>query len=114
VLSEWQQIELSRIAKSRSLPAGYVFRARLILMLAEGASFRTTRSKRQNHRVSDLHLADACTNCFHYSRAFVSQDTWERNWNDLVPCNHVGMANPNGYNPDSYFTRARFIESQFF
>src|ERR1700756_513157 len=39
VLSEDEQEELSRIAQSRSLPAGYVFRARLILMLAEGASF---------------------------------------------------------------------------
>src|ERR1700683_1420627 len=36
-----QRSELSRIAQSRSLPAGYVFRARLILMLAEGASFST-------------------------------------------------------------------------
>jgi len=39
VLSEDQQLELSRIAQSRSLPAGYVFRAKLILMLAEGASY---------------------------------------------------------------------------
>ena len=39
VLSEAQKLELSRIAQSRSLPAGYVFRARLILMLAEGASY---------------------------------------------------------------------------
>src|SRR5579859_7868133 len=31
------------IAQSRSLPAGYVFRARLILMLAEGASFNTIK-----------------------------------------------------------------------
>ena len=35
VLNGEQQLELSRIAQSRSLPAGYVFRARLILMLAE-------------------------------------------------------------------------------
>jgi putative transposase len=39
LLSEEQRKELSSIAKSRSLPAGYVFRARLILMLAEGATF---------------------------------------------------------------------------
>jgi hypothetical protein len=39
VLSEQQKVELGRIAQSRSLPAGYVFRARLILMLAEGASY---------------------------------------------------------------------------
>ena len=39
-----QHSELSRIAQSRSLPAGYVFRARLILMLAEGASYNTSKS----------------------------------------------------------------------
>jgi transposase len=39
LLSEEQNKELSSIAQSRSLPAGYVFRARLILMLAEGATF---------------------------------------------------------------------------
>lgn len=39
VLTDSQQDELKRIGQSRSLPAGYVFRARLILMLAEGASF---------------------------------------------------------------------------
>jgi transposase len=39
LLNEEQRLELSRIAQSRSLPAGNVFRARLILMLAEGASF---------------------------------------------------------------------------
>ncbi len=43
VLSEEQRGELSSIAQSRSLPAGYVFRARLILMLAEGASFNTIK-----------------------------------------------------------------------
>src|SRR5229473_3940088 len=40
-----QQLELSRIAQSRSLPAGYVFRGRLILMLAEGASFSTINQR---------------------------------------------------------------------
>src|SRR5262244_3808518 len=40
-----QRLELSGIDQSRSLPAGYVFRAKLILMLAEGASFN--RVKRQ-------------------------------------------------------------------
>ena len=39
ILTESQRGELSRIAQSRSLPAGYVFRSRLILLLAEGASF---------------------------------------------------------------------------
>jgi transposase len=45
ILNEEQQLELSRIAQSRSLPAGYVFRARLILMLAEGASFSTIKQR---------------------------------------------------------------------
>src|SRR3982074_2064492 len=45
VLSEDQHLELSRIAQSRSLPAGYVFRARLILMLSEGASFGTIKGR---------------------------------------------------------------------
>src|SRR5437868_4489546 len=45
VLSEEQQLELSRIAQFRSLPAGYVFRARLILMLAEGASFSMIKQR---------------------------------------------------------------------
>lgn len=39
LLSEEQSKEPNSIAQSRSLPAGYVFRARLILMLAEGATF---------------------------------------------------------------------------
>jgi transposase len=43
VLSEDQHLELSRISQSRSLPAGYVFRARLILMLAEGASYNSIK-----------------------------------------------------------------------
>ena len=50
VLSEDQQLELSRSAQSRSLPAGYVFRARLILMLAEGASFNTIKQRLRTAR----------------------------------------------------------------
>jgi transposase len=44
-LTENQQSELSVIALSRSLPAGYVFRAKLILMLAEGASFNMIKQQ---------------------------------------------------------------------
>jgi transposase len=47
MLTEGQQSELSAIAQSRSLPAGYVFRAKLILMLAEGASFSTIKRQLQ-------------------------------------------------------------------
>src|SRR5262244_2315968 len=42
-LTSQQRSELSSIDQSRSLPAGYVFRAKLILMLAEGASFNTIK-----------------------------------------------------------------------
>src|SRR6202030_325888 len=46
-LSSNQRSELSSIAQSRSLPAGYVFRAKLILMLAQGASFNTIKRRLQ-------------------------------------------------------------------
>src|SRR5271155_4640911 len=38
---------VSSIAQSRSLPAGYVFRAKLILMLAEGVSFNAIKRQLQ-------------------------------------------------------------------
>ena len=47
LLTKDQQAQLSSIAQSRSLPAGYVFRAKLILMLADGASFRTIKQRLQ-------------------------------------------------------------------
>lgn len=43
MLSEAQHMELSRIAQSRSLPAGYVFRAKLVLMLAEDVSYNSIK-----------------------------------------------------------------------
>src|SRR6266568_2876489 len=46
-LTSIQRSELSSIAQSRTLPAGYVFRAKLILMLAEGASFNTIKRRLQ-------------------------------------------------------------------
>src|SRR5271156_5231996 len=46
-LTSEQGLELSSIAQSRSLPAGYVFRAKLILMLAQGASFSTIKRQVQ-------------------------------------------------------------------
>ena len=44
-LTEQQKDELTSIAQSRSLPAGYVFRAKLILLLAEGFSFAMIRER---------------------------------------------------------------------
>src|SRR5271165_417764 len=46
-LTKQQHSDLSSIAQSRSLPAGYVFRAKLILMLAEGASFNAIKRQLQ-------------------------------------------------------------------
>ena len=43
-LNEQQKSELTSIAQSRSLPAGYVFRAKLILMLNDGVSFTGSAS----------------------------------------------------------------------
>ena len=47
LLTRQQHSDLSSIAQSRSLPAGYVFRAKLILMLAEGASFNAIKRQLQ-------------------------------------------------------------------
>src|ERR1019366_2850875 len=47
LLTEQQHSDLCRIAQSRSLPAGSVFRGKLILMLAEGASFNAIKQQLQ-------------------------------------------------------------------
>ena len=47
LLTKDQQAQLSSIAQSRSLPAGYVFRAKLILMLADRASFSAIKQRLQ-------------------------------------------------------------------
>lgn len=47
VLTDDQHLELRTIAQSRSLPAGYVFRARLILLLAEGTAFSVIKLRLQ-------------------------------------------------------------------
>jgi len=46
-LSEQQRTDLNEIAQSRSLPAGFVFRAKLILMLAEGEPFAVIKERLQ-------------------------------------------------------------------
>src|SRR6202049_220955 len=47
LLNQQQHADLSHIAQSRALPAGYVFRAKLILMLAEVASFNAIKQQPQ-------------------------------------------------------------------
>jgi hypothetical protein len=44
-LNEQQRKDLTGIAPSRALPVGYVFRAKLILMLSEGATFGMIRER---------------------------------------------------------------------
>jgi hypothetical protein len=46
-LSEQQRTDLHEIAQSRSLPAGFLFRAKLILMLAEGVPFAVIKEQLQ-------------------------------------------------------------------
>lgn len=46
-LTDVQRSELTQIAQSRSFPAGYVFRAKLILMLADGQSFSAIKRQLQ-------------------------------------------------------------------
>ena len=45
VLPPEERAELEQMSQSRSLPAGDVFRARLILLLAEGAPYRTIQER---------------------------------------------------------------------
>jgi transposase len=44
-LTSEERLELEQMTQSRTLPAGDVFRARLILMLAEGLPYRTVQEK---------------------------------------------------------------------
>jgi len=46
-LTHYHHSKLSSIAQSHSLPAVYVFRAKLILMLAEETSFNTIKRQLQ-------------------------------------------------------------------
>lgn len=46
-LTDAQRSKLTEIAQSRSLPAGYVFRAKLILLLGEGVSFNGIKQRLQ-------------------------------------------------------------------
>src|SRR3954451_13020558 len=44
-VTDEERVELEQMTQSRTLPAGDVFRARLILMLAEGLPYRTIQEK---------------------------------------------------------------------
>src|SRR5215469_16954179 len=45
VLTQDERAELEQMTQSRTLPAGDVFRARLILMLADGLSYRIIQDR---------------------------------------------------------------------
>ena len=47
MLTSQERRDLTEISRSRALPAGYVFRARLILMLAQGFSFGLIQERLQ-------------------------------------------------------------------
>src|SRR6202790_309140 len=47
LLTKQQQSDLNSIAQSRALPAGYVFRAKLILLLAKGSAFNAIKRQLQ-------------------------------------------------------------------
>ena len=44
-LTEDERAELEQMAQSRTLPAADVFRARLVLMLADGLPYRTIQER---------------------------------------------------------------------
>ena len=70
LLTQRQHSDLSGIAQSRSLPAGYVFRAKLILMLAEGASFSTIKQRLQTTAPTIIRW---------------KQRFWHPGWMDSIP-----------------------------
>ena len=59
---EQHRADLNEIAQSRSLPAGFVFRAKLILMLAEGVPFSVIKERLQTTAptISPLETAVSC------------------------------------------------------
>lgn len=69
-LNEQQRRDLTGIAQSRVLPAGYVFRAKLILMLDEGATFASIRER----------LGTTTRRLFVGKNAY-----WQRAWMDYIP-----------------------------
>ncbi len=44
-LNQQQRSELEEIGRSSSLPAGFVLRAKLVLMLADGASYEAVKAQ---------------------------------------------------------------------
>ena len=73
LLTKQQRSDLRSIARSRALPAGYVFRAKLILLLAEGSSYSAI--KRQ--------LQTTAPTIIGRKRRFRQADS--RDWTPIIP-----------------------------
>jgi hypothetical protein len=58
-ITDEQRDELKKWAQSRTLPAGDVFRARLILALAEGQTYEQIKASLQTTSADDLALEAA-------------------------------------------------------
>src|SRR5215469_9940063 len=61
ILTADEKQELERWSQSRTLPAGDVFRARLILALAEGQSYREIQKRMQTRRLSRVGMSASNT-----------------------------------------------------
>jgi hypothetical protein len=70
LLSEQQRCDLNEIAQSRSLPASFVFRAKLILMLAEGLAYSVIQGRLQTTQPTISRLEAV---------------HWRRAWKDWIP-----------------------------
>lgn len=51
--------ELEEIARSQALPAGFVLRAKIVLLLAEGLSYEVIQSKLDTHGPDDFAMEEA-------------------------------------------------------
>jgi hypothetical protein len=78
LLTQQQHSDLSSIAQCRSLPAGYVFRAKLILMLAEGASFNAVKRQFQT----------TAPTIIRWKQRFRHTDS--RDWTPIIPARNPG------------------------
>jgi hypothetical protein len=96
-LSEQERTDLNEIAQSRSLPAGFVLRAKVILMLAEEKSFGVIGERLQtlareisahclpnSFRLRSFHaLLDTRPNASRYAR-FSGEKRLDFRWSDQL------------------------------
>ena len=73
LLTQQQHSDLSSIAQSRSLPAGYVFRAKLILMLAKARPSTPSSDSSRPRRPPS------------FAGSSASGTTDSRDWTPIIP-----------------------------